>query len=328
MHNGISVVIPNYNGLKLFPETLPTVFAALKKTALPWEILVADDCSTDGSIHFLQTEFPEIKIIAAEKNSGFPVTANTGIRASQFDRVLLLNNDVKLEADYFLSQLDYFQNDDTFGVMGKIIGWDNDTIQDGAKYPSFHGVKIKTAGNYLLENEEEMKNGLYTMYLSGANALISKRIFLEIGGFDEIFSPFYVEDYELSLRAWRLGYKCYYQHGAVCRHKTSATIKSKSRKYEIEKIYNRNKMYLHGIHLPAAERYVYYVQLFFEMLARIITGRFAFVQSVFLFIRNYKQVRNSRNRFYGKGVNRKMLSVKSVADKILVSLKNKKVIRF
>ena len=328
MQRGISVVIPNYNGLKFFPETLPTVFTALKKTGLPWQIVVADDCSTDGSVHFLETNYPEIKIISTGINSGFAATANMGIYASQFDWVLLLNNDVKLDAGYFLPQLGYLQKEDTFGVMGKIIGWDNDVVQDGAKYPSFHGVKIKTAGNYVLKHQEEMKNGLYSMYLSGANALIRKTIFLEIGGFDELFSPFYVEDYELSLRAWRLGYKCYYEDRAVCRHKTSATIKSKSRKYEIEKIYNRNKMYLHGIHLPPADRYAYYGQLFFETVARMLTGRFAFVQSLFLFIRNYKRVRTSRKRFYEKGKKIKLLSVREVADAVLIPLKNKEIIRF
>ena len=328
MQKGISVVIPNYNGAKLFPETLPSVFAALKNTSLPWEIVLADDCSTDNSIPFLQANFPEINIITTNTNSGFSVTANKGISTAQFDWILLLNNDAKLEPNYFIPQLKYLEAADTFGVMGKIIGWDSDTIQDGAKYPSFHGVKIKTAGNYLLKNETEMKNGLYTMYLSGANALINKKVFWEIGGFDEIFSPFYVEDYELSLRAWRLGYKCYFENTAVCRHQTSTTVKSKNRKFEIERIYNRNKMYLHGIHLTASKRYVYYVQLFFEMLTKIITGRFAFVQSIFLFIKNYKQVRNSRKRFYQKGKNKKVLSVKDVADHILNSLKNKEIVRF
>jgi len=328
MQKGISVVIPNYNGAKLFPETLPTVFTALKNTSLPWEIIVCDDCSTDNSIAFLQAGFPEIKIITTKSNSGFSVTANKGINAAQFDWILLLNNDVKLEPIYFYPQLKYFEASDTFGIMGRIVGWDNDTIQDGAKYPSFHGVKIKTAGNYLLKNEAEMKNGLYSMYLSGANAFINKNVFLQIGGFDEIFSPFYVEDYELSLRAWRLGYKCYYEHSAVCRHQTSTTIKSKNRKNEIEKIYNRNKMYLHAIHLTSAKRYVYYVQLFFEMLTRIVTGRFAFVQSIFAFIKNYKQVRNSRKRFYQKANNKNVLSVKDISDNILNSLKDKEIVRF
>src|SRR6266498_2200602 len=72
---GISVVIPNYNGAKLFSETLPTVFIALDKIQLPSEIIISDDCSTDDSVSYLQKNFPEVKIVSNKKNSGFSVTA-------------------------------------------------------------------------------------------------------------------------------------------------------------------------------------------------------------------------------------------------------------
>lgn len=325
---GISAVIPNYNGTKLFPQTLPTVYNALHHIQLPFEVIVSDDCSTDGSISFLQKNFPEIKIVSNNKNSGFSVTANNGIRNAQFDLVLLLNSDVKLEAEYFVHQLKYFEHHDTFGVMGRIIGWDDDIIQDGAKYPSFHGVKIKTSGNYLLEDEDEMKNGLYTMYISGANALLDKRKFEEIGGFNELFSPFYVEDFEFSLRAWRRGWKCYYDYPSICRHQTSTTIQSENRKRYIRKIYNRNKMFLHGIHLPAGKRYVYYFQLFFEGLAKLVTGNFYFIQSIFLFIGSYKEVRESRQRLLQKEKGKKHLSVDEVAEIVLGAMKGKQIRRF
>ena len=48
-----------------------------------------------------------------------------------------------------------------------------------------------------------------------------KNKLIELGGFNELYAPFYVEDYDLSLRAWRLGYKCYYEHFALCRHQVS-----------------------------------------------------------------------------------------------------------
>lgn len=322
---GISVVIPNYNGAKLFPETLPTVYSALYHIHLQFEIIVSDDCSTDNSISYLQKNFPEIKIVSNKKNSGFSVTANNGIRNAQFDLVLLLNSDVKLEPDYFVHQLKYFEHNDTFGVMGRIVGWNDDIIQDGAKYPSFHGVKIKTSGNYLLEDKEEMKEGLYTMYLSGANALLDRKKFLEIDGFNELFSPFYVEDFEFSLRAWRRGWKCYYDYQSVCRHQTSTTIQSKNRKNYIKKIYNRNKMFLHGIHLPAGKRYIYYFQLFFEALAKLVTANFYFIQSIFLFINSYSEVQKSRKQLLKGEEGKRHLSVNEVAGFIQSSIKNKKV---
>jgi len=328
MHNGISVVIPNYDGIALFPHTLPSVFSALAKIQLPSQVIVADDCSTDRSIEYLKTHFPLIEIVQNETNSGFSVTANRGISTTKYNLVLLLNSDVKLEPDYFIHQLKYFDKSDTFGVMGRIVGWEDDIIQDGAKYPYFHGVKIKTSGNYLLKNEADMKEGLYSMYVSGANAFLNKEVFLSIGKFNEIFSPFYVEDYELSVRAWRLGYKCYYEHNAVCRHRTSATIKNKNAKQAIETVYNRNKMYLHAIHLPAAKRYLYFLQVGYEVVTRFITGRWAYIQAVGSFIESYGEVKASRKKLNQLAASKKLLSVSEVAKYILGSVKHKNMIRF
>lgn len=328
MQKGISVVIPNYNGVQLFPHTLPTVFEALSSLQISYEVLVVDDCSPDGSADFLQKEFPGVRVISNEKNSGFVLTANRAVGNAQYDIVLLLNSDVQLTPHYFDNQLKYFDRDDTFGVMGRIIGWDDNIIQDGAKYPSFHGLKIKTSGNYLLENEEEMKNGLYSMYLSGANALIDKKRFLEMGGLNESFAPIYVEDYELSLRAWRLGWKCYYEHSSICRHKVSTTMRSKEKENYVKKIYNRNKMYLHAIHLSKGERTLWMIQLVAETFVQTILLKMFFLEGFILFVKNYSRVKESRKKLMQVAAGKKLLSVKEVADFILASVKGKQIKRF
>src|SRR5689334_17711885 len=142
MLKALSVVIPNFNSASLLGQTLPTVFETLKQSGLVYEVIVSDDCSTDRSIEFLKENFPEVIIVQASQNAGFSVTANRGMAAARYDHALLLNSDVKLEPGYFDHQLRYFENPATFGVMGRIIGWDDEQIQDGAKYPSFHSAKI------------------------------------------------------------------------------------------------------------------------------------------------------------------------------------------
>ena len=142
---GISVVIPNYNGIKLLPETLPSVFQSLEKSGLDYEVIISDDCSTDESVLFIKNHYPEIILIETDINSGFSKTINKGIYKASYDYVLLLNSDVKLTPDYFSHQLRYFERDDTFGVMGRIINWENDIIQDGGKFPAFHLLKIGRA---------------------------------------------------------------------------------------------------------------------------------------------------------------------------------------
>ena len=325
---GISVIIPNYNGEGLLPQVLPTVFVALNNSKVPSEVIVVDDCSTDRSVQLLHEKFPGVKIVQNKVNSGFSVTSNKGISSAKYDWVLLLNSDVKLGPDYFEPLLKYTERSDVFGVMGRILGWEDDKIQDGAKYPFFHGVKIKTSGNYLLKNEEEMTNGLYSMYLSGANAFMNKNYFLATGGFNELFSPFYVEDFELSLRAWRLGYTCYYDHNAICRHKTSATIVSGNKKESIKKIYNRNKMYLHAIHLSSTKRYLWFLQLFFESIIQLIALKKYYIKALFLFLSSYKKVVKSRDELQSLAKDRDLLPVNKVVDKILNSIQEKEVTRF
>jgi GT2 family glycosyltransferase len=325
---GISIVIPNFNGEVLLPQVLPTVFIAADNTGLPYEIIVVDDCSTDGTLTMLANNFPRVKVMKNENNRGFSYTSNKGISAAAYDWVLLLNSDVKLEPGYFIPLLKYGQYKKIFGVMGRITGWDNDAIQDGAKYPFFHGVKIKTSGNYLLADEQAMTAGLYTMYLSGANAFMNKRAFIAIGGFNEMFSPFYVEDFELSLRAWRLGYECYYDHFAVCRHRTSTTIVSGNRKDFVKKIYNRNKMYLHAIHLEGAKRFLWFTQLFAETFVQAIMFKKYYLQAITLFFSGYRHVVNSRRDIEQKSQGEQPIPVTRVVERILLSTKGKKVHKF
>lgn len=325
---GISVIIPNYNGEFLLPQVLPTVFTALDNSGVPSEIIVVDDCSIDESLHLLNEKFPEVAVLLNDTNSGFSVTSNKGIRAARYDWVLLLNSDVKLEPDYFLPLLKYTGRNNVFGVMGRIVGWEDDKIQDGAKYPFFHGVKIKTSGNYLLKDITEMENGIYSMYLSGANAFMNKELFLATGGFNELFSPFYVEDFELSLRAWRLGYECYYDDNAVCRHKTSATIVSGNKKKNIKKIYNRNKMYLHAIHLSKSKRLLWFLQLAGESFIHLILLKWSYVRAVFLFLGSYKKVIASRERLQQIVNGKKILSVNEVVDKIINAIRGNEITRF
>ncbi|HEU4470066.1 MAG TPA: glycosyltransferase family 2 protein [Flavisolibacter sp.] len=327
MQQGLSVVIPNYNGISLFPHTLPSVFSAVSSLSIPYEVIVADDCSTDASVEWLRLHYPQIRLVTNDQNSGFSVTANRGIEAARYRLVLLLNSDVKLEPGYFESQFRYFEDPGVFGVMGRIIGWEDDNIQDGAKYPSFHSAKIKTSVNYLLANEKDMEHGLLSMYLSGANALMDREKFLRLGGFNELFSPFYVEDYELSLRAWRAGWKCIYEYKAVCRHRTSTSIKTKSRKAFIKKIAIRNKMFLHAIHLSSFKRLLWFTQLVLEVLVQTLLFKTYYTKAFWLFLRSMKSVRSSRKAFNTIAGSSSPLSVKDVADKIQSSVEGK-VVRF
>ena len=102
LKQSITVVIPNHNGIELLPIVISSVINALIYSEVDYEIIIVDDCSTDNSVINVSNIYPEVKFLVNEKNLGFSKSVNKGVHASKNELVLILNNDVKLNIDYFL----------------------------------------------------------------------------------------------------------------------------------------------------------------------------------------------------------------------------------
>lgn len=163
------------------------------------------------------------------------------------------------------------------------------------------------------------------MYVSGANALFDKKKFLELGGFNQIFSPFYVEDFDLSLRAWRLGWKCFYEHRSVCRHKTAASIKSKTRKEAIRTISIRNKMIFHLIHLSFLGRIIYLAQTIPEVLVQSVIGKTYYLKAFRQTIQRWEKIAEARRRLKQIAKGKRLLSLKQVVRMIRQPVRHKNI---
>lgn len=315
MNYGISVVIPNYNGKDLLETNLPSVYSALQSSGISdYEIIIPDDASTDSSVDFIKTIYPDIILVENKINKGFAGNTNTGIFSAKKDLVLILNSDVKLTDYYFSQLLKYFDKLDTFGVTGRIIGLDSDKIQDAAKYPKYIFGSIASTTNYICKS----RSSLYSFFLTGANALIDRKKLTELGGFNELFNPYYGEDVDLGLRAWRLGYKCFYEHNAICRHPNSATIK-KEPPEKVKIISSRNKLYLHFIHLNGIELFFYQIKLIFKVILRVLILDVKYLKSFWMFINSMNECLIYRKNF------RELQQVKNVhlTIKDVVTLINK-----
>ncbi|MEO8887417.1 MAG: glycosyltransferase family 2 protein [Mucilaginibacter sp.] len=323
----ISIVIPNYNGRNLLEAYLPYTFIAIENAGVDYEIIVVDDASTDASVEYIKEAFPLVKLMVNPQNNGFSYTCNQGIGAAQYELILLLNSDVKLSLDYFEHQFKYFEAEDTFGVMGRIIDMEGDHIQDAARLPKFNGLKLKTAYFYYTDKPDDK---LYTFYLSGANALIDAAKLKQVGGFYELFSPFYCEDMELSIRAWKVGWKCYYEHQAICRHQVSASTKNYKTAQWVKSIYYRNRFYLHALHLDGLALLGWYIQItLIDMLPKLLVGQFWIWKSYIELFKNSTLIKQYKNRLKNLlAENNSQITIFNVVDKINDSVANKNITRF
>ncbi len=317
----ISVVIPNYNGKQLLEANLPSVIVALKFTQVEYEIIVVDDASADDSISFVQQNYPEIKLLVNEVNKGFSPTVNKGIFAAQHKFILALNSDVQLTSNYFIEQFNYFDSPDTFGVMGKIVGPNSSETQDGAKFPKLSFKGIKTTYNYIPLSETP-KIWLPSFFLSGANALMDREKLLQLKGFDELYAPYYYEDADLGMRAWRVGWKCYFEPNSICIHATSSTIKKlKSEKVKI--IAERNRIQFNHLHLMGFQLAFFKCWLLLRCFIKLLKGNSIVYKAIQLFNENQQRVHQSKQALiHLQTKNNKNYSVADTERYILKKIKS------
>ena len=310
----ISVTIPNYNGADLLKKNLPLLYRALQKHVDDYEVIVADDASKDGSVDFLKKQYPQIILVEHSENQGFSKNINSAIQKANKDLVFFLNTDVELIEDYFEHLFKYFDKPDTFGVMGKVIGIQDGEIQDAAKYPTISLISIRSNINYLPINEVSF--WLPTLFLSGGWSLVDRIKIEELSRFDEIYSPFYSEDVDLSLQAWKAGYQCYFEPQAICKHPISTTIGKIKRSF-VKIIAKRNKMILHTIHLHGIYRMVYLIILTLKVPFRLLALDLNYVKAYGQFIKMFGAISKSRrnNRSLRKAKN-SHLNILSVSKKI------------
>lgn len=252
MRQGVSVIIPSYNGIDLLRENLPFVMESLEELDR-WEIIVIDDQSSDHTKELIESTFSQVRVISNSHNLGFARSVNLGINAARYGLLFLLNNDMRPGRNYITSLLKYFEDPDTFGVMGIIKSSVGDEILEGIKYPilSPSGMTYKDIRDPSIEH---VSDTTYSMYVCGGAAIVDRDKVLQLKGFLDVYEPFYMEDVDLSFRAWLSGWKLYFNGQAVCYHSHSATI---TRYYDpgfIRNISKRNRLIFNYIYLSGYRR--------------------------------------------------------------------------
>lgn len=232
---GISVIIPNWNGKELLKSNLPPLIDAMDYYDGPYEIIVVDDASTDGSPQFIRDAFPMIRIIQLAINRGFSVAANKGVQAAEHDLIFLLNSDMRVEKNFLSPLLSYFDDERTFAVSNKAMK-DKNTVLTRPHALEFKQGFLREV--YRIEENEPS----FAFGASGGHGLFDRKKFIELGGFDELFSPFYYEDADISFRAWKRGYRVYYEPRSTVYHAHKATIGKAFNEIYINFVSYRNRL--------------------------------------------------------------------------------------
>ena len=236
-HAAASVVIPNWNGRDLLEKYLPSIVIALAGNPEN-EIVVVDNGSEDGSADFVRGAFPEVKVVALPRNHGFGGGSNAGFRAATNDVVVLLNSDMRVAPDFLEPLLEGFRDPDVFAVSCQIF------FSDPHKPREETGLTQgwwQDGGLRVRHRIDPAVDDLFPcFYGGGGSCAFDRRKFLELGGFDELLAPFYLEDTDLGYMAWKRGWKVLYQPRSIVYHEHRGTIGKRFREEQIQAVLKKN----------------------------------------------------------------------------------------
>src|SRR5580698_5512947 len=232
-----SIVIPNWNGRDLLAKYLPSVVASIENHPAS-EVIVVDNGSTDGSVAFVEEAFPDVRLLPLKENLGFGGGSNAGFRAAQNDIVVLLNSDMRVEPDFLQPLLDGFTDEKVFSVTCQIF------FSDPSKIRQETGLTEswwQQGALRVRHRADEKIRDLYPCaYGGGGSCAFDRNKFLELGGFDEILAPFYLEDTDLGYLAWKRGWKTLYQPASIVYHEHRGTIGKKFSNAYIQGVLKKN----------------------------------------------------------------------------------------
>jgi GT2 family glycosyltransferase len=232
-----SVVIPNWNGRDLLQRYLPSILEALAGNPGN-EIIVVDNGSSDGSVVMIEERFPSVRILALDRNLGFGGGSNAGFRAAKNDFVVLLNSDMRVQPDFLAPLLTGFTDEKVFAVSCQIFFSDPEKLREETGLTQGWW---ENGGLRVRHRDDPAIQDLYPcFYGGGGSCAFDRRKFLELGGFDEILRPFYLEDTDLGYLAWKRGWKVLYQPRSVVYHEHRGTIGKKFSQSQIDLVLTKN----------------------------------------------------------------------------------------
>lgn len=267
----VSVIIVNYNTLKLTKNTIDSIFE--KTEGLSYEIILVDNASTDGSVEYFEKNYKnKIIFIKNNKNLGFGRANNKGIEIAKGKYIFLLNSDTLLINNAIKILFDFMEKTKECGVCGGNL-YDVDLKPAHSFLPDLPYMTLKIECNNYLNIISKVYRKLRKKrsdfnydnfpkkvgYITGANMMIRKKLLDKVGMFDDDFFM-YSEEVELTYRIYKAGYISFSVPEAKIIHLEGKSIIFKENRFKMI-LESKYKYYYKISNLKTCEQLYYVLQI-------------------------------------------------------------------
>ncbi|MCX6597225.1 MAG: glycosyltransferase family 2 protein, partial [Acidobacteria bacterium] len=215
---GISVIIPTRNGRALLARCIPLLLAEK-----PAQVIIVDNGSDDGTLDWMAAEYSSLEVVFSAEPLSFSAAINRGLIRVRYSHVCLLNNDMEVEPGFLQALAQPFEHrPELFASTAQIF------FPKGQRREETGKAVLPTqrdAFQFPLRCDDPLpgEDGSPVLYGSGGCTLFSTVKLRQLGGLDESFTPAYVEDFDLGVRAWQQGWPTVFTAGARVLHRHRST---------------------------------------------------------------------------------------------------------
>lgn len=223
----VAIVILNWNGRNYLEKFLPSVLATNYDN---YEVIVSDNGSIDDSVSFLQTNFPQVKLIRLDKNYGFAKGYNLTLDKVNADYYALINSDLEVQRGWLSPIIELLEKDrSNAACQPKLLSFNNRKLfeyaggaggwLDSFGYPFARGriFDICEEDNGQYDSTEQV------FWVTGAAMVIRANVYHEVKGFDNYFFA-HQEEIDLCWRMQLAGYKLFACPSSVVYHVGGGTL--------------------------------------------------------------------------------------------------------
>lgn len=203
----VSIIVPVYGQTHFVLNCLDSIVRHESRHSV--EIIVADDASPGSSQTDLLARIPWIRYERRASNGGFLVCCNSAVAISRGEFVVLLNSDTRVVHGWLDELIDGFELFPAAGMTGSKLFNDDGSLQEAG------GIfwRDGSAHNYGRGDEPDRPQYCHARqadFISGASIALRRRVWDEMGGFDEMYRPAYCEDADLAFRLRRSGHEVWF----------------------------------------------------------------------------------------------------------------------
>ncbi|HEX7057447.1 MAG TPA: glycosyltransferase family 2 protein [Bacilli bacterium] len=227
-----SMIIPSSNGIEMLKEC---IFSIRQHTPVPYEIIVVDNGSNDGTADFCREQ--QLTFVSLARHVGFPAACNLGLKLAVGDNLLLLNNDVVVTSRWLENMLDCLYSSDDIGMVGPLMNQvSGKQLTRSLQYDNLAEMQ-RLARKFNVPNSSEWAE---TARIVGCCMLMKRTAVEQTGYLDERFTPGHYEDDDYCHRMRAAGFRLMICRDTFLHHHGTRSFRQMFNDAEIDRIIAEN----------------------------------------------------------------------------------------